>query len=166
MNLILENVARVPYFTNMRSVMDALRLDIADFDWYISDIETNYYGDAFSSIDQWISGSDLKNFLGRNEVQFIWAVFSAVPCGRRWQVDAPPYVEGNPDYWLGEEVSPQLSGALFEIACWDSSSVMLIGVADDAIANFRIVYPEATPLASRGHSANPAFQLTPTAQLN
>lgn len=31
MNLILEDVERIPYFTNMRSVMDAVRLDLAEY---------------------------------------------------------------------------------------------------------------------------------------
>jgi hypothetical protein len=161
MNLILENVERVPYFTNMRSVMDALRMDFADFDWFISDIETNYYGDEFLSDDQWIAGAKLKDFLSRNEVQFIWAVFSAVVPGCRAKMDAPPYIDGNPDYWHGEEVGPQLHGALFEIACWDSSAVILVGVPDEAANSFRSAYPETAPLSSRGTSANHKFQRTP-----
>ena len=78
----------------------------------------------------------MHEFLEQNEVQFIWAVFSAVPKGFRITVDTAPYIEDNPSYWSGEELSPQLSGALFEIACWDSSATILVGLPTEAEASF------------------------------
>jgi len=133
-------------------VLAALGITASEFDWYVSDIETNYYGTNFSSDDQWINGDDLQEFLERNEVQFICAVFSAVPKGSRPIVDNTPYVDGNPDYWSGKEVEPQLRGALFEIACWDSSATLLVGLPEDALNAFRHVYPDAKPLVIRGQS--------------
>jgi len=43
MNLILEKTNQVKFFTNMKDVFCALKVDCADFDWYVSDIETNGY---------------------------------------------------------------------------------------------------------------------------
>ena len=146
MNLILERSNQVPYFTNMQLVFQKLGIAARDYDWYISDIETNYYGSEFSSDDQWMVGEKLQQFLEQNEVQFIWAVFSAVPKGFRAEVQQAPYVEGNPDFWHGKEISPQLPGAVFEIACWDSSATLLVGLPDDTEALFRAAYPDACSL--------------------
>jgi hypothetical protein len=143
MNLILEKVERIPFFTDMRATLCALGISAADFDWYLSDVETNYYGDEFSSEDQWMTGGELRHLLDHNDIQFIWAVFSAVPIGYRHNVPAAPHIDGNPDYWSGFEVRPQLSGAIFEIACWDSSATILVGLPAEAEARFLTVFPEA-----------------------
>ena len=133
----------------MRLVFDALGISAASYDWYVSDIETNYYGEDFASEDQWILVEDLQRFLENNEVQFIWAVFSAVPKGFRTTVEKHPYVEGNTAYWNRSEMRPQLPGALFEIACWDSSATLLIGMPDDMLKNFCCRYSDTKPLVDR-----------------
>lgn len=148
MNLILERTDQVRFFTNMRLVFSALGISAADYDWFISDIETNYYGTGFTSEDQWMEGQALQSFVSQNEVQFIWAVFSAVPKGYRPAVLAAPYIEGNPDFWNGKEMAPQLDGALFEIACWDSSATILVGLPPTLEENFKLAYSDACSLVS------------------
>lgn len=148
MNLILERAENIPFFTDMRATLRALGISASDFDWYVSDIETNYCGDDLSSEDQWISGKELRHLLDRNDIQFIWAVFSAVPVGHRPTVSTAPYIEGNPDYWTGSEVRPQLPEAVFEIACWDSSATILVGLPEENEAHFLAVFPEAESLQS------------------
>lgn len=118
------------------------------YDWYISDIETNYYGTEFKSEDQWMEGHTLESFVNQNEVQFIWAVFSAVPKGFRRAVLVAPCIEGNPDYWNGKEMAPQLDGALFEIACWDSSATILVGLPPKLEENFKRAYSDTCALLS------------------
>jgi hypothetical protein len=122
---------------------------------YVSDVETNYYGADFSNEDRWISGVELEEFLNAHTVQFIWAVFSAFPIGFRREVAEAPYIDDNPLYWQGVEVSPQLSDALFEIVCWDSSATILIGLHPEAERQFASVYPETRSLvvASQGRHA-------------
>ena len=114
MSLILENTDQVPYFTNMRLVLLAVGISATNYDWYISDIETNYGPEKFSSEDRWMPGEELNLILEGDEIQFIWAVFSAVPKGYRHAVEYSPYVDGNPQYWTGDEPIPQLPGALFD----------------------------------------------------
>jgi len=157
MNVILERTDKVKYFTNMRSVVAALGISAAAFDWYISDIETNYRGAEFYAGDQWMSGEELERFLTHNEVQFIWAVFSAVPKGFRSVVKEAPYIDGNPDYWQGIEVVPQLPNALFEIACWDSSATIFVGLPVEALNNLRNIHPSIKLLVTRG-SQTPVCQ--------
>lgn len=147
-NLILEKTDQVHWYTNMRDVLEAASIAAQDYDWYVSDIETNWTPTGFSWEDQWFTGEELVSFLDDHEVQFIWAVFSAVPKGFR-PIPAPvPYVENNPRYWDGSEPEPQLKGALFEIACWDSSGTILINLPSQAIHSFLTRYPDAKPLAS------------------
>jgi len=147
MNLILEKTNQVPYFTNMQLVLSALGLTASDFDWYVSDIETNYYGEEFSSEDRWMTGLELQEFITSNEVQFIWAVFSAVPKGSRPAIQNTPYVDGNPTFWNQSSVKPQLEGALFEIACWDSSATILVGIGTEAGERFKRAYPDTKLLS-------------------
>jgi hypothetical protein len=148
MNLILERTDAVPFFTEMNSVFGALGMRAREYDWFVSDIETNYYGSGFTSVDQWITGEDLERFITENTVQFIWAVFSAFPKGVRVPVETAPTVEGYAGYWSGVEVAPQLKDALFEIAAWDSSATILIGLPSEAIESFMGVYPDAKSLIS------------------
>jgi len=56
MNLILEKIEQAKFFTDMKDVFCALKIDCADFDWYVSDIETNGYSIA----EGWYTGNKLK----------------------------------------------------------------------------------------------------------
>jgi hypothetical protein len=152
MNLILERTDRVHFYTDMNVVLAALGLRASNFDWYLSDVETNYYGTDFSNDDRWISGVELEEFLKLRTVQFIWAVFSAFPVGYRREISEAPYADGNPRFWQGVEVFPQLNDALFEIVCWDSSATVLVGLPSEAEQRFIGVYPETQSLiaASNG----------------
>ncbi len=148
MNHILEKTDQVRWFTNMREVLDAAKIAPQGYDWYVSDIETNWTPPGFSPVDQWFSGEELALFLNEHEVQFIWAVFSAVPNGFRSTPSPAPYVEGNPSYWSGKEPVPQLDGALFEIACWDSSATILINLPNEAARSFVGKFSDTRPLAT------------------
>jgi len=146
MNLILKNTDQVQWFTNMREVLDAANIAAQDYDWYISDIETNWTPPEFSLADQWLAGDELASLLREHEVQFIWAVFSAVPKGFRSTPSSAPYADGNPAYWTGRVLAPQLDGALFEITCWDSSSIILIDLPEEAARSFAARYSDTRPL--------------------
>lgn len=147
MNLILERTEQVPYFTEMSSVFRALKITAADYDWYLSDIETNYNVPGLSADNHWVAGEYLHRLVLEQEIQFIWAVFSAVPKGARPTVTNPPCVDGNSSYWNDAECKPQLEGALFEIACWDSSATILVGITTEMAANFSQAYSDAKPLS-------------------
>ncbi|MDZ7812819.1 MAG: hypothetical protein U5L74_06785 [Ideonella sp.] len=147
MNLILEHTGQVPYFTEMASVFRALKISASDYDWYISDIETNYDVPGLSAENQWLTGAALHRLVTEQEIQFIWAVFSAVPRGVRPAFTNPPCANGNCSYWTDAECKPQLEGALFEIACWDSSATILVGITAEMAANFYQVYSDAKLLS-------------------
>lgn len=147
MNLILEGAGSVCYFTDMGETLDALGLSASDYDWFVSDIETNLGEDKFGWGDRWISGLDLQASLALG-IQFIYGVFSAFPRGYRRPIETTPGVYDNANYWSGGTVSTQLPDALFEIACWDSSATILIGLPEQATAAFVHRYPAAKRLES------------------
>lgn len=142
MNLILENTSQVKYFTNMVEVFSALKIRCAEYDWYVSDIETNGYSIA----EGWYSGDVLESLIHSSDVQFIWAVLSAFSVGTRFEVIIDPYIYDNPAYWDGSNPGPQLKEALFEIGCWDSSATILVGITPEMAKNFKSTYSDATEL--------------------
>ncbi|GGC77264.1 hypothetical protein GCM10011396_25520 [Undibacterium terreum] len=142
----------------MKEVFVAAQIVVQDYDWYISDIETNFTPEGFSQEDQWMRGEDLAFLIQEYDLQFIWAVFSAVPKGLRLSVSNVPYVDGNPDYWNGKDPGPQLDGALFEIACWDSSATILINLPEQAERSFISNYSD-TRLLSEANATRQAESL-------
>lgn len=128
----------------MVDIFSALKISCADYDWFISDIETNGYFIR----EGWHTGKSLEGFLTENSVQFIWAVFSAFPVGTEFYVEEYPYVEDNPDYWNHSNPETQIEGALFEIACWDSSGTIFISLPKPLENNLKKTFPEVAPLRS------------------
>jgi len=148
MNLILERTQQVKYFTDMRLVFEALVIKCSDYDWFISDVETNINLPALENANSglWLTGNELEVILENNKIQFIWGVFSAVPRGYRVKVTALPCADGNPNYWNSSDPKPQLPGAEFEIACWDSSAIILIGIPDRQAKSFCSKYSDTKDL--------------------
>ncbi|MFL6631458.1 MAG: hypothetical protein ACJ8HJ_03965 [Massilia sp.] len=132
----------------MRGVFEAADMAPQDYDWYVSDIETNWKPPGFCWEDQWFTGNELATLLHAHEVRFIWAVFSAVPKGFRSTPASAPYVDNNPRYRDGIKPGPQIEGALFEIACWDSSGTIVINLPAQTIHSFLTRYPDTKPLAT------------------
>ena len=147
MSLILERSSQVPFYTDMRLTLQALGITAARFDWFVSDIESSV-GEGFPDEDAWFEGEELQRLLDSQEIQFVWAVFSAVPRGYRCNVKTAPYVEGYPDYWKLAQPKPQLPGALFEVACWDSSATIFVGLPEALSASLISALPDAEPLVN------------------
>lgn len=144
MNLVLEPPTPVPFFTDVGKTLLALGVKASEFDWYVSDIETNIHVEGFAPVDGWLVGSELERVLSRPNLQFIWGVFSAFPVGLRVDIQESPSADGNPTYWKGSEaLKPQLEGAVFELVCWDSSATLLIGITEQQAAHFTSVHPLA-----------------------
>lgn len=141
-NLILEKTDQVTFFTDMKEVFSAMNISCSDYDWLISDLETNGY----PITEGWHTDTALSRSLQQQNIQFIWAVFSAFPLGTRFEVNNPPTVEDNPNYWNSSNPTPQLDEALFEIACWDSSATILIGLSPAMAKSFRSTYTDTIEL--------------------
>jgi hypothetical protein len=147
MNILLESSGRVPFYTDMRATLKAIDVDASSYDWFVSDVETNVTVPVLWEGDTWVTGDELSRLLV-DDIQFIWAVFSAIPRGTRFDVPSPPSADGNSRLWQPPEMQPQLQGACFEIVCWDSSATILVGISPQQAERFSMVYPEAKLLSS------------------
>ncbi len=146
MNILLENSKHLEYYGFMTDIFNVLDGICEKYDWYISDIETNCKPpDEINKSQVFIEGNKLKKLVYENEIQFVWAVFSALPKGIRPLVKEIPFADGNPAFWEGSP-KPQLNGAAFEIVCWDTSLFLLIGVSDIIAKSFMSKYSDAVDL--------------------
>lgn len=144
MNLLLESTNAVPYFTDVGGTLRALGVDASEFDWYVSDIETNVIFDGPPQTDGWVTGPELARCLMYSNLQFIWGVFNAFPRGKRVEVLRPPAADGNTRFWRdADALTPQLEGALFELVCWDSAATILVGITPEQAAHYMATHPEA-----------------------
>ena len=143
MNVALDDPNAVPYFTNMKTALDAAGIETMGFDWYVSDLETNYTLDALPASSGWMTGEELEVALATPNLQFIWAIFSAFPKGTKFEVPDEPCADGNPEYWSNANLKPQLPGSLFEVVSWDSSATILVGVPEHSGLAFMQEYPQA-----------------------
>lgn len=155
MNLLLRDAEGVAYFTDMRTIFDALPGVCEAHDWLISDLECSWLtgnGDdgvpdpRLSSRSVLITGDELWSILRRRNIQFHWAVFSALPKGTEPpEGEEQPFADGNRDLWIGSP-TPQSSAAIFEIVCWDSTYTLLIGVNHEMAESFRTAFPSVLDL--------------------
>lgn len=143
MNVALDDLNAVPYFTDMKTVLDAAEINPTEFDWYVSDLETNYTVDVLPVNAGWMTGPELEEALATPDLQFVWAIFSAFPRGTHFEVREDPCADGNPQYWSNADLKPQLPGALFEVVSWDSSAIILVGVPEHSGIAFIKKYPQA-----------------------
>jgi len=130
----------------MNDVFNVLDGVCEEYDWYISDIETNCAPPWGVEVREMrVGGAELRKLITENEIQFIWAVFSAIPKGVVPLIDESPIADGNSKFWEGSP-KPQLNGAVFEIVCWDSSLFLLISVSDIVGQKFLSKYTDAVDL--------------------
>jgi len=153
MNLLLEGPDSMPFYTDMRAVLKAMAVEASSYDWFVSDMEANVPISALIEGDGWLSGEEFAQLLA-DDIQFIWAVFSAVPPGTRFDVSSPPSADRNGRFWRPPDVQPQLPGACFEIVCWDSSATLFVGISPQQAECVAAAYPAAKPLSSAWPKAN------------
>ncbi len=148
MNLIVENVPRINWHTDLNPFVAALGAIVDNYVWRFDDV---YAAAAFPDGTEpgvwYLTGSDMR-VLVSDHPQFVWAVISAIPRHHNLEslcIAHRPYADGNPAFWSGSP-RPQHPKSKFEIVCWDASATLLIG-ADETIAQaFLDAYPEAVDL--------------------
>lgn len=134
------------YYTDMRAVLQPIRDDFKKYNWLISDCECNCYPDPkiqFNAEYTWISGEDFLEIVDANDIQFIWAVFSAIP--QNITLDEVlkyelPFADGYTGFWKNP-IGIQHPLADIEIVPWDSSLMLLISNTDEIIALFQNTFP-------------------------
>jgi hypothetical protein len=149
MNLIIEKVSRIKWYTDLQPFVAALGDRVHNFIWRFDAVEATIdLPTAEEPGGFWrLSGEQFRAILAEHP-QFVWAVISALPLSYSAKdVDSrcSPFADGNPAFWTGSP-TPQLPDALFEIVCWDSSATLLIGADLNIATAFRSAYPECVDL--------------------
>jgi hypothetical protein len=166
-NIILTGEKGMSFVTDMQAVFSGLLNACLQYDWLISDLECIWLSknvppalaDRLAKRSLLTTGEELLGIVQSHSIQFVWAVFSALPKGTTVDVDSDclPFADGNRNLWL-ESPKPQFPSARFEIVCWDATHTLLIGVNDELARAFKAAFPDAENLDAHNH---PPLENTP-----
>jgi hypothetical protein len=135
----------------MQIILNPIESFAIQYNWLITDCECNYYPDSRIQLNQeyaWLSGDELLKIVRSDDIQFIWAVFSAFPKGISLEdvlQSELPYADGYQGFWQNP-VGIQHPLALIEIVPWDSSLVLFITKDRTIIDTFTSHFPLAEDL--------------------
>lgn len=144
-------------YTMMLKVINAIGGRNLNYNWLITDIEA-YPQKGLGEIDDelysylndndyvFISNSDLLDILEKNDFQWIWGVFSAIPVNYSKEEVLKydlPFAEDNSDIYLDNNFVIQHPLAEIEIVAFDSSGMHIISKDKDICDHLKLVYPDA-----------------------
>lgn len=147
----LESEKDCEGYTLIKEVLMNLELNMKEYNWLITDIEAypqsneinNFINDKSYVI---LSTKELMNILNKEDFQWIWAVFSAIPSEYTKEEILQyelPYIqpidkEYNP---FGGNPKIQHPLAEVEIGAWDSSGMFIVTDDESLLRKFKIHYP-------------------------
>jgi len=137
------------YYTHMLKVLNSIGGRNLDYNWLIADIEA--YPQDDGELDKlirendylFLSNDELISMLEKNDFQWIWGVFSAMP--NKYTKEEVlkyelPFADGNYDIYKEDLFVIQHPLADIEIVAFDSSCVQIVA-KDEEIANkFKNLY--------------------------
>lgn len=144
-------------YTQMLKIISALGGRCLNYNWLITDIEAypqisnkqideELYSFLYEKDYVFISNSDLLDILEKNDFQWIWGVFSAIPVN--YSLDEVlkyklPYADENSDIYLDNNYIIQHPLSDIEIVAFDSSAVHIVTKDKETCERFKKVYPTA-----------------------
>ena len=155
MNTLLEGTCRMPYFTDLRLVFEAICGRQREFNWLITDLDYGWLNPEENEPPpfagpgpHWRTGEELTSLIEQYELQFVWAVLSGFQPGTPLDLEhltVIPGADGNPGFWVAH---PQIQHPLaeVEIVCWDATSTLLLCRDRSIGVSFRQFLPEAVDL--------------------
>ena len=163
MNTILQGPSRMPFYTDLGLVFEALGGRQNEHNWLITDLdylvldgddsppELNFHPGSPTYQRRgthWLSGESLSHALSGRRIQFVWAVLSGFE--RNVEIDPSnlevhPIADCNPRFWQ-TGVGIQHPRATVEIVCWDNTLTLLLSKEDDLTRRFREFFPQAIDL--------------------
>lgn len=152
-SLLEGRCARMPWYTDLKTVFEVFGGREREYDWLLTELECNFLPRELQDGSAWFfSGSDLSDLVRRQDppIQFIWAVLTGFDRGTSVDLahlDIVPDADGNPDFWRGAP-GIQYPNARVELVCFDSSLTLLITEDADLTSRFRAGFPEAVDLES------------------
>lgn len=144
-NHILNKSNKMPFHTDMGLVLKSFKGKENEYNWLISNFELNQYPeDIFNRDFIWISGDELSDKLDKNDIQFIWAVFSGF---KKDIIINLNEVEEFPKPMFDEKsLSIQHPQAQVEIICFDSTFTLLKTKDEEVSKRFKEFFNEAEDL--------------------
>lgn len=146
MNTILES------FYDLKEIVSSFNNLHEKYNWLLSDLDgsfpekylnyfTDYriYNNGINGNTYWITGEKLTELANKEDIYFIWGVFSAFDKKEIINLDVlkeEPYADGNPDFWIEEPII-QHSKATIELVFWDSSLILLLSKDEEISRYFR-----------------------------
>lgn len=130
-------------YTNMLKVINTLGGRNLNYNWLITEIETNT-GDYFYDNYIIMSNDELLNKLENKNIQWIWGVFSAIP-KKYSKEEILNYKLPSVENIDKVEIKPQHPFADIEIIAYDSTFVQIISKDDEIAASFHKLYPKSKP---------------------
>ena len=144
-------------YTQMLKIINAFGGRKLNYNWLITDIEA-YPQIGNKDIDEklysflnekdyvFISNSNLLDILEKNDFQWIWGVFSAIP--NNFSLDdilkyELPYADENLDIYLDDKFVIQHPLAEIEIVAFDSSGMHIVSKDKNICDCLKLVYPDA-----------------------
>lgn len=128
-------------YTNMLKIINAIGGRNLDYNWLITEIETNtvdYFYDQYIIL----SNNELLDKLESNEIQWIWGNFSGIPTKYSKKEILNSKLPGldNIDKKI---ITIQHPLAEIEIIAYDSTFVQIITKDENIAKNFKKLYPKS-----------------------
>ena len=141
------------YYTHMLKILNSIGVrTLVEYNWLITDIEA--YPQDDGEFDKLISENDylflstdeLITMLEKEDFQWIWGVFSAIP--KKYTKDEVlkyefPFADGNYDIYKEDIYVIQHPLADIEIVAFDSSCVQIVAKDDGIADKFKELYKNA-----------------------
>ncbi|NVP24314.1 MULTISPECIES: hypothetical protein [Treponema] len=152
MKTIIYKTPEIDFYTYLNDWLPFVCEDPSKYNFALTEVETNceqYLLDEWKvqkkTIEYWIPGTELERLSKKTKIQFIWAVFSAIPKKYSIEdlsVDNNFYIDGNSN--ICEDVNTKyIDESIFEIIAFDSS-FFIIQSDDNEIHNrFKEKYENA-----------------------
>lgn len=139
------------YYTYMDAILEPIKDIVENYNWFVTECDCNIYpDDRLLGEYIWLSGKELLEIVNSNDIQFIWAVFSAIPKGipldEVLNYDYP-HADMNGEFWINP-IDIQHPLAAIEIVPFDSSFVLFIAKDDALVDQFSQHFPLSVDLES------------------
>lgn len=148
------------YYTYLKKVFNAIENEQIKFNWLITNCEcypkNEDLNELFSKEYVWISGEKLTDAINKEDIQFIWGVFSGfskdITLKEILMYDLP-FADGNERYWV-DNVVIQHPLANIEIVAWDSTLTMFISRDNELVQRYMNSFPLAKDLSAQNAKQN------------
>ncbi|MBM7541128.1 hypothetical protein [Amphibacillus cookii] len=133
------------YIANMAEIFAILPQEELEKMWLISNYECNVYPFEQIPIDKdyvWIKGTELKELISKEEIMFIWGVFTSFPKNvslEKVLASSLPIADGNKTLWSPNiEIIHRLGDT--EIISWDGTALLVKSKSKNIIDKFSEIY--------------------------